>query len=433
MGGCWANTHNVTNANLLMFTPFERLVAFRYLRARRQEGFISVIAWFSFIGIALGVATLIIVMSVMGGFRQELLGRILGLNGHIGAYGTAAAISDYQALAQRLRQVPGVVSATPIVEGQALASSPSGGASGVLVRGMAPEDMRARGIIARNIVAGTLDDFRGDDAILVGTRLANRFNLGPGDRLTLVSPQGTPRPSARCPASAPTGSRRSSMWACTNTTTASSSCRSTLPRSISSCRARPPRSRFLRPIPMKRAASGRAIIRAMPDAPLRLTDWTQSNSAFFAAVQVERNVMFLILSLIILVAAFNIISSLIMLVKDKGRAIAVLRTMGAARGSILRIFLMCGAAIGVIGTLLGFGLGVAFTLNIEAIREAVQTLLGTQVFQAEIYFLTRLPAVLNWTEVLQVLAMALTLSLLATIYPAWRAASLDPVEALRGE
>jgi lipoprotein-releasing system permease protein len=178
---------------------------------------------------------------------------------------------------------------------------------------------------------------------------------------------------------------------------------------------------------------GRAIRNALPDAPLRLVDWTQSNSAFFAAVQVERNVMFLILTLIILVAAFNIISSLIMLVKDKTRAIAVLRTMGATRGAVLRIFLMCGAAIGVIGTLLGFGLGVAFTLNIERIRQFLQGLSGTELFSAEVYFLSRLPAVLNWTEVTQVLLMALTLSLLATIYPAWRAASLDPVEALRSE
>lgn len=416
-----------------MFTPFERLVAFRYLRARRQEGFISVIAWFSFIGIALGVATLIIVMSVMGGFRQELLGRILGLNGHIGAYGTGAAISDYQALAGRLRQVPGVVSATPIVEGQALASSPSGGASGVLVRGMAPEDMRARSIIARNIVAGTLDDFRGDDAILVGTRLANRFNLGPGDRLTLVSPQGTPTAFGTVPrirAYRIAAIFDVGMYEYDNGFVF-------LPIEAAQIYFQLPgqatQIEIFASHPDEARRVGQAIRRAMPDAPLRLTDWTQANSAFFAAVQVERNVMFLILSLIILVAAFNIISSLIMLVKDKGRAIAVLRTMGSTRGSILRIFLMCGAAIGVIGTLLGFGLGVAFTLNIEAIREAIQTLLGTQVFQAEIYFLTRLPAVLNWTEVLQVLAMALTLSLLATIYPAWRAASLDPVEALRSE
>jgi lipoprotein-releasing system permease protein len=416
-----------------MFSPFERLVAFRYLRARRQEGFISVIAWFSFIGIALGVATLIIVMSVMGGFRQELLGRILGLNGHIGVYGPGAAISDYNALAGRIRAVPGVVSATPIVEGQALATSPSGGASGVLVRGMAPADMQARAILAGNIVEGSLADFQGDDAILVGARLANRFRLGPGDRLTLVSPQGTPTAFGTVPrirAYRIAAIFDVGMYEYDNGFVF-------LPIEAAQVYFQLPgqatQIEVFATHPDQARAVGRAVFRALPDAPIRLSDWTQSNSAFFAAVQVERNVMFLILSLIILVAAFNIISSLIMLVKDKGRAIAVLRTMGATRGSVLRIFLMCGAAIGVIGTLLGFGLGVAFTLNIEAIRQFVQSLLGTEVFQAEIYFLSRLPAVLNWTEVSQVLAMALTLSLLATIYPAWRAASLDPVEALRNE
>lgn len=416
-----------------MFTPFERMVAFRYLRARRAEGFISVIAWFSFIGIALGVATLIIVMSVMGGFRVELLGRILGLNGHIGAFAVSGNLTGYEALAQRIRRVPGVVGATPLVEGQALATGPEGGAAGVLVRGMAPDQMRARRILADNIIEGSLDRFDGDDAIVIGTRLAQRFRIGPGDRLTLVSPQGmstafgtVPRIRAyRVVATFDIG-----MYEYDNgfvfLPLAAAQVYFQLPDAVTQIEIfvdHPDNARRI----------GRAIRDAIPDAPIRLVDWTQANSAFFAAVQVERNVMFLILSLIILVAAFNIISSLIMLVKDKTRAIAVLRTMGATRGAVLRIFLMCGAAIGVIGTLLGFVLGVVFTLNIEAIREALQTLLGTQVFQAEVYYLTRLPAVLNWREVSQVLAMALGLSLLATIYPAWRAASLDPVEALRSE
>jgi lipoprotein-releasing system permease protein len=282
-------------------------------------------------------------------------------------------------------------------------------------------------------VEGSLSDFQGDDAILVGARLANRFRLGPGDRLTLVSPQGTPTAFGTVPrirAYRIAAIFDVGMYEYDNGFVF-------LPIEAAQVYFQLPgqatQIEVFATHPDQARAVGRAIFRALPDAPIRLTDWTQSNSAFFAAVQVERNVMFLILSLIILVAAFNIISSLIMLVKDKGRAIAVLRTMGATRGSVLRIFLMCGAAIGVIGTLLGFGLGVAFTLNIEAIRQFVQSLLGTEVFQAEIYFLSRLPAVLNWTEVSQVLAMALTLSLLATIYPAWRAASLDPVEALRNE
>jgi len=416
-----------------MFSPFERMVAFRYLRARRAEGFISVIAWFSFIGIALGVATLIIVMSVMGGFRVELLGRILGLNGHIGAFATAGNLTGYDPLAARIRAVPGVVGATPLVEGQALATGPQGGASGVIVRGMAPDQMRARKIIANNIIEGSLSGFEGDDAVVIGARLAQRFRIGPGDRLTLVSPQGTATAFGTVPrirAYRVVATFDIGMYEYDNgfvfLPLDAAQVYFQLPEAVTQIEI------FVdNPDNVRRV--GRAIRDALPDAPIRLVDWTQANSAFFAAVQVERNVMFLILSLIILVAAFNIISSLIMLVKDKTRAIAVLRTMGASRGSVLRIFLMCGAAIGVIGTLLGFGLGVAFTLNIESIRQAVQALLGTEVFQAEVYFLTRLPAVLNWTEVFQVLAMALALSLLATIYPAWRAASLDPVEALRSE
>jgi lipoprotein-releasing system permease protein len=416
-----------------MFSPFERMVAFRYLRARRAEGFISVIAWFSFIGIALGVATLIIVMSVMGGFRVELLGRILGLNGHIGAFATAGNLTGYDPLAARIRAVPGVVGATPLVEGQALATGPQGGASGVIVRGMAPDQMRARKIIANNIIEGSLSGFEGDDAVVIGARLAQRFRIGPGDRLTLVSPQGTATAFGTVPrirAYRVVATFDIGMYEYDNgfvfLPLDAAQVYFQLPEAVTQIEI------FVdNPDNVRRV--GRAIRDALPDAPIRLVDWTQANSAFFAAVQVERNVMFLILSLIILVAAFNIISSLIMLVKDKTRAIAVLRTMGASRGSVLRIFLMCGAAIGVIGTLLGFGLGVAFTLNIESIRQAVQALLGTEVFQAEVYFLTRLPAVLNWTEVFQVLAMALALSLLATLYPAWRAASLDPVEALRSE
>ncbi len=416
-----------------MFTPFERMVAFRYLRARRAEGFISVIAWFSFIGIALGVATLIIVMSVMGGFRVELLGRILGLNGHIGAFATSGELTGYDALAARIRAVPGVVAATPIVEGQALATGASGAASGVLVRGMAPDQMQARRIIADHVIEGSLADFRGDDAILIGSRLASRFRVGVGDRITLVSPQGTatafgtvPRIRAyRIVAIFDVG-----MYEYDNGFVF-------LPLEAAQVYFQHPDAATQIEIfvdhPDDARRVGLAIRAALPDAPIRLVDWTQANNAFFAAVQVERNVMFLILSLIILVAAFNIISSLIMLVKDKTRAIAVLRTMGATRGAILRIFLMCGAAIGVIGTLLGFGLGVLFTLNIERIREALQALSGTVVFDPTVYFLSQLPAVLNWGEVVQVLLMALSLSLLATVYPAWRAASLDPVEALRSE
>jgi lipoprotein-releasing system permease protein len=416
-----------------MFGPFERLVAFRYLRARKAEGFVSVIAGFSLAGIGLGVATLIIVMSVMNGFRAELLGRILGLNGHLGIYGVGQTLEGYDALAERLRAVPGVRSATPIVEGQVLGTGERGGGAGVLARGIAPDQLRARAIIAGNIIAGTLDDFAGDDAIVVGSRLANRLGLRVGDRLSLVSPQGqvtvfgtVPRIRAYRVVALfevgmyeydnsyvflPIGAAQA-YFATGDTAT-----------QIEVFVTDPDRVREV----------NRAIRAAITDRPFRILDWQQSNSAFFAAVQVERNVMFLILTLIIIVAAFNIVSSLVMLVKDKGRDIAILRTMGASRGAVMRIFLMCGASIGVLGTVTGVALGLGIAANLEAIRQWLQGLTGQELFQAEIYFLSRLHSVVDPWEVVQVAAMGLGLSLLATLYPSFRAARLDPVEALRHE
>lgn len=416
-----------------MFNPFERAVAFRYLRARKGERFVSVIAIFSLVGIALGVATLIIVMSVMNGFRQDLLGRILGLNGHLGVYGVERNITDYDAVTARIRAVPGVTSATPIVEGQVLLTSEQGGASGGLARGVRPADLRARGLVAQNIQVGSLDRFEGDDAIVIGTRLAQRLRITVGDRITLVSPQGrttvfgtVPRVRAYTVVALfqvgmheydssfvflPMGAAQTFFQTGDAAT------------QIEVFVADPTGVR----------AVSRAIRAALGDMPVRILDWQDANSSFFAAVQVERNVMFLILTLIILVAAFNIVSSLIMLVKDKGRDIAILRTMGATRGAILRIFLLCGASVGVVGTLAGFLIGIVFCANIEAIRQAIQALSGTELFSPEVYFLSKLPAVVDPREVAQVVGMGLGLSLLATIYPSWRAAKTDPVEALRNE
>jgi lipoprotein-releasing system permease protein len=416
-----------------MFGPFERLVAFRYLRARKAEGFVSVIAGFSLAGIGLGVATLIIVMSVMNGFRAELLGRILGLNGHLGVYGVGQTLEGYDALAERLRAIPGVRSATPIVEGQVLGTGERGGGAGMLARGIAPGELRARAIIAGNIIAGSLDEFGGDDAIVVGSRLATRLGLRVGDRLSLVSPQGqvtvfgtVPRIRAyRVVALFEVG-----MYEYDNSYVflpigAAQAYFATgdAATQIEVFVADPDRVREV----------SRAIRAAITDRQIRILDWQQSNSAFFAAVQVERNVMFLILTLIIIVAAFNIVSSLVMLVKDKGRDIAILRTMGASRGAVMRIFLMCGASIGVLGTVTGVALGLGIAANLEAIRQWLQGLTGQELFQAEIYFLSRLPSVVDPWEVAQVAAMGLGLSLLATLYPSFRAARLDPVEALRHE
>jgi lipoprotein-releasing system permease protein len=416
-----------------MFNPFERAIAFRYLRARKGERFVSVIAIFSLVGIALGVATLIIVMSVMNGFRQELLGRILGLNGHLGVYGVERNITDYDAVAGRISGVPGVVSATPIVEGQVLLTSDQGGASGGLARGVKPADLRARGLVAQNIAAGSLTRFEGEDAIVIGTRLAQRLRITVGDKVTLVSPQGrttvfgtVPRVRAYTVVA---------LFQVGMNEYDSSFVFLPMPAAQTYFQTGDAATQievFVQDPTEVRAVS-RAIRTAMGTMPVRILDWQDANSSFFSAVQVERNVMFLILTLIILVAAFNIVSSLIMLVKDKGRDIAILRTMGATRGAILRIFLLCGASIGVVGTLAGFLIGIVFCANIESIRQAIQALSGTELFSPEVYFLSRLPAVVDPREVAQVVGMGLGLSLLATIYPSWRAARTDPVEALRNE
>ncbi|MSO88678.1 MAG: lipoprotein-releasing ABC transporter permease subunit [Rhodospirillaceae bacterium] len=414
-----------------MFSAFERMMAARYLRARRQEGFISVIAGFSLLGIALGVATLIIVMAVMNGFRQELLGRILGLNGHLTLQSTRGALTDFDTIAGRVRLVPGVVAVRPIIDGQVMATA-NNVASGALVRGMRPADLAAHSVIAANVVQGNLDDNSGDDAVVIGHRLAQKLGLRVGDSITLISPQGTvtafgvlPRLRAyRVVATFDIGMYEyDSSFVFMPLPAAQIFFR--FDGAVSGLEAiidDPDRVGQLR----------QPIVEAAGDS-VRMVDWQQVNSSFFNAIQVERNVMFLILTLIILVAAFNIISSLIMLVKDKSRDIAILRTMGATRGMIMRIFFLSGASIGFIGTAAGFVLGLTFCANIESIRQAIESLSGAKLFAAEIYFLSRLPARVEPSEVATVVIMALGLSVLATIYPSWRAARLDPVEALRYE
>jgi lipoprotein-releasing system permease protein len=417
-----------------VFGAFERAVAFRYLRARKGERFVSVIATFSLVGIALGVATLIIVMSVMNGFRQELLGRILGLNGHLGIYAAdGGGLRDFDSILARVRGLPGIASAAPIVEGQVLVTSESGGATGGFARGIRPDDLKVRPILAGNIVSGNLDQFGSDDSIIIGTRLAQKLRLGVGGKLTLVSPQGRTTVIGMVPrlktytivALFDTGMNEYDSGYIFMPL-ASAQTYFQLRDAASQIEIFVHNPDQVRPVTQE-------IIRTLSPMPFRVLDWQASNSSFFAAVQVERNVMFLILTLIIVVAAFNIISSLIMLVKDKGRDIAILRTMGATSGAIMRIFLLCGASIGILGTLIGFGLGLVFCLNIERIRQALQSLTGTQLFSPEVYFLTRLPAIVDSGEVTQVVLMGLGLSLLATLYPSWRAAKTDPVEALRNE
>jgi lipoprotein-releasing system permease protein len=413
-----------------MFGSLEWSIAARYLRSRRREGFISIIAWFSLIGIALGVATLIIVMSVMNGFRTELLDRVLGLNGHMVVRGLDARLTRFDPIAEALRGIDGIKEAAPLIEGQVMATA-NQQASGALVRGMWAEDLRARAIIRDNIYSGSLANFKGTNSVVIGQRLAAKLGLKSGDSITLVSPQGTATAFGTVP-------RMKSYRVAATFMAGMYEYDSTfiyMPL--------PAAQVFFR---LKDAVNGvemfldnpddvhriRDVIRAVPGVAM-VVDWQQVNSHFFEALQVERNVMFLILTLIILIAAFNIVSSLIMLVNDKGKAIAILRTMGATRGMIMRIFMISGTSIGVAGTLAGFILGVAFCANIDGIRRWLESLTGTELWSPEIRFLSRIPAEVNNGEVVSVVLMALVFSFLATLYPAWRATRIEPVEALRYE
>jgi lipoprotein-releasing system permease protein len=414
-----------------LFSRFEWHVAMRYLKPRRQEGFISLIALFSFLGIALGVATLIIVMSVMNGFRAELLGRILGLNGHINIQGPVGGITGFDDLSARVARLPGVRASDPMIENQVMVTA-SGVARGAVVRGLRPQDLKERSIVASAITEGSLDAFEGNDAVVVGSRLAERLGLVVGDRLTLISPAGTitafgtvPRVRAyRIVALFDVGMYEYDSSFVFMPLEAAQTYFN-MPDAVTTLEV------FIDD--PDRAGEMTKVLWREVDDQLRVADWQRLNAGFFNAIQVERNVMFLILTLIIVVAAFNIISSLIMLVKEKGRAIAILRTMGATKGSITRIFFIAGSSVGVVGTLLGFALGLSFARNIETIRQWIQGFTGTDLFASEIYFLSKLPAKVDPTEVAVVTIMALVLSFLATLYPAWRAARIEPAEALRYE
>lgn len=417
-----------------MFSPFEILVAMRYLRARRQEGFISVISWFSLIGIALGVATLIVVMSVMNGFRQELFQRVIGLNGHMNLYAMQGPIDDYQPLLDRISKVPDVLSVAPTVEAQALITH-EGSASGAYVRGMSADAIRSRPTIANHIVAGSLNNFE-DSNIAIGVRMAERLDLRIGDTLTLISPVSQSTVFGAAPRMR--GYKIAAVFDVGMFEYDNNFVYMPLPAAqifFATGSSVTALEMFVRnPQDMRKVRSDIvAAIGSTQPQPVRLVDWQQNNSSFFTALQVERNVMFLILTMIILVAAFNIISGLIMLVKDKGSDIAILRTMGATRGMIMRIFFLNGSFIGVVGTTAGLGLGLFIAKHIEGLRQIVQTLTHTDPFAADVYFLTRMPSVVDWGDVVRIVIMALALSFLATLYPSWRAAKLDPVEALRYE
>ena len=414
------------------FSGFERLVAWRYLRSRRKEASISVIAGLSLVGIMLGVAALIIVMAVMNGFRAALFQQILGFNGHVVVQPIDSPLNDYADLAKKFSAVPGVTMALPLVEGETLASGRGGSGTGALVRGIRSEDLTKLKSVSDHVVSGDMVGFASGQGVLVGSRLARQLGLTVGDQITLTAPDGDVTPfgvNPRVKAYTISGIFEVGMSEYDSSVVFMPLEEAQvffnaegIVEKIELFITNPDDVDQLRP--MIEEAAGRQIF---------LTDWRQVNATFFSALQVERNTMFMILTLIVLVAALNIISGLIMLVKDKGSDIAILRTMGATSGAIMRIFFMTGAAIGVVGTFAGVILGVLVCLNIESIRQFFSWISGTVIFNPEVYFLSKLPAQMNLGETVSVIVMALTLSFLATIFPAWRASRLDPVQALRYE
>ena len=407
------------------------MLARRYLGSRRKETFISVISVISFIGIMLGVTTLIIVMAVMNGFRTELLDRILGINGHLIVQPIHSELTDYDNVAKTLEEIDGITLALPLIEGEVLASGGKGG-NGARVRGMRENDLKRLPAVGDNIIEGTLDGFDGSDGVAIGVNMANNLGLLLGDYITLVTPDGNKTAfgvTPRVKAYPVVAIFKMGMSEYDNIFVFMPLEESQLyfnhENTVSVIET------FVEDPDDVEDLSRR--IEEGIDRPIYVTNWQQRNTTFFQALEVERNVMFLILTLILLVAALNIISGLFMLVKDKGGDIAILRTMGATRGSVMRVFLITGSSIGVLGTLAGFVLGVVFCANIKGIKDLVTQLSGSEVWDPTVRFLSEIPAKMDVTETTMVVLMALGLSLLATIFPAWRAARLDPVEALRYE
>ena len=416
-----------------MFSKLEFLIAYRYLRSKRKEGFISVTAVFSFVGIMIGVATLIIVMSVMNGFRYELVNRILGINAHLTVYSRAQSIENYDEIADKVRKVVGVKYVNPIVEAQAMLSSPSK-ASGGLIKGIRLEDLQNKSLISQNIRAGDITKLQERNNVIIGSAVAQNMHLRIGDALKIISAEtndsllgAIPRVKSYKVA----GVFESGMYEYDSSTVFMNFDMAQIhfkyPQKASAIEIFVDDATKLDEVKLQ-------IFSVLADYPsLYFVDWQQSNASFIDALKVERTVMFLILTLIILVAAFNIISSMIMLVKDKNKNIALLRTMGMEKGAVLRIFLICGSSIGFVGTAFGFIIGVLFSANINAIKHGLERLTGADLFNPAIYFLSTLPSKVFVSDVVLIVGMSLVISFLATLYPAYKASKADPAEILRYE
>ncbi|HEY2706605.1 MAG TPA: lipoprotein-releasing ABC transporter permease subunit [Caulobacteraceae bacterium] len=426
---------NDTPAAAPPFSAWEREIAARYLRARRSEGGVALISIISFIGIMLAVAVLIIVMSVMNGFRSNLSDLILGFNGHDYVVAPAQTPAERDAMVKRLLAVPHVIEATPVVESQTLAQGDNS-AAGAEVRGMRPADLKANKIVAGHIKSGSIADFGqgedGGDKVLVGARLAESLGVKPGDPITLISPSSAATAMGAVPI------QKTYIVGGLFQVGMSEYDQAFIYMPLDQAQLFFGRGNAVDYIEIKLdnpdlAPSMKPALNEAAGEGTVVTDWTEKNQAYFGALTVEHNVMFLILAMLVLIASLNIISALVMLVKNKGRDIAILRTMGAGQGAILRIFFLCGATVGALGTLAGLLIGVVFCWRIGDIQRFVEWVTGTQVFNAQIYFLSRVPAKIEWQEVAAITLIALAASFLATLPPAWRASCLDPVEALRYE